>query len=93
MNSQGTDLRVSPTPASLAALAEQLRDGPLQYLLQLQAQMTELIERAADPSTNQVEEFAELVRLSVATMEHFNAFTSEFAAVLRELTNAHREPH
>ncbi len=55
--------------------------------------MTELIERAADPSTNQVEEFAELVRLSVATMEHFNAFTSEFAAVLRELTNAHREPH
>jgi hypothetical protein len=55
--------------------------------------MTELTERAAEPSTNQVEELARLVRLSVAAMEHFNAFTREFAAVLRELTDAHREPH
>jgi hypothetical protein len=32
------------------------------------------------------------VRLSVAVMQHFNAFTRELAAVLNELTDAHREP-
>jgi len=26
-------------------------------------------------------------------MEHFNVFTREFAAVLRELTDAERHPH
>ena len=93
MRTQSSPLRVPATPSSLSALAAQLRDGPLQHLLELQAQMTELTERVADCPASRVEELAQLVRLSVAAMEHFNAFTREFAAVLRELTDAHREPH
>ena len=92
MRSEAPALRVPATPSSLSALAEQLRDGPLQHLLELQAQMTELTE-LADCPTSRVDELAQLVRLSVAAMEHFNAFTREFAAVLRDLTDANREPH
>jgi hypothetical protein len=29
----------------------------------------------------------------LSTMEQFHAFTREFAAVLRELTDAHRDPN
>jgi hypothetical protein len=93
MTSQTSDLRVPVTPSSLSDLAEQLRDGPLQHLLELQAQITELTEQIPDSPTSRVDDLAELVRLSVATMEHFNAFTREFAAVLRELTDAQRDPH
>jgi len=93
MRTQAPALRVPATPSSLSALAEQLRDGPLQHLLELQAQMKELTEPVADCPTSRVDELAQLVQLSVAAMEHFNAFTREFAAVLRELTDAHREPH
>ena len=79
--------------ASLATLAEQLRDGPLQELLGLQAQIAELTERVTACPTSRVEDLERLVRLSVCAMEHFNAFTREFTAVLREITDAHREPH
>ena len=94
MSTPGTALRVPATPTTLSTLAEQLRDGPLQHLLELQAQMTELTERAGDSSTtSRVEELTRLVQLSVATMEHFNAFTREFAAVLRELVDGQRDRH
>jgi hypothetical protein len=83
----------SPATSSLAELAQQLRDGPLQQLLELQAQIAELTERVTDCPTSRVEDLERLVRLSVSAMEHFNAFTREFTAVLRELTDAHRQPH
>lgn len=81
------------TSSSLAALAEQLRDGPLQHLVELQARTTALADRLSGDQASTVEDLEQLVKLSVAAMEHFNAFTREFAAVLRELTDAHREPH
>lgn len=93
MNSQDSAPQVPVTPASLTALAEQLRDGPLQYLLELQAQMNELTERVSDSPTSRIDDLEQLVRLSVAAMEHFNAFTREFAAVLRELTDGQRQRH
>lgn len=93
MNSQDPALSVHATPSSLTALAEQLRDGPLQRLLELQAQMNELTERVSDSPTSRVEDLERLVRLSVSAMEHFHAFTREFAAVLRELTDGHRQRH
>ena len=93
MNTQASAVRVPATPSSLTSLAEQLREGPLQHLLELQAQLTELTERVADSPTDHVDDLERLVRLSVSAMEHFNAFTREFAEVLRELTDAHREPH
>lgn len=87
-----TDYAAPSTP-SLATLAQQLRDGPLQQLLELQAQIAELAEHVTDYPTSRVEDLERLVRLSVSAMGHFNAFTREFTAVLREITDAHREPH
>jgi hypothetical protein len=84
----------SSTPsASLSALAEQLRVGPLQRLVELQIETTALAERLADGAPARIEDVEQLVRLSLSAMQHFNAFTRELAAVLRELTDAKRHPH
>lgn len=83
----------APTSASLTALAEQLRDGPLQDLVELQLRTTELAARLADNPADRIEELERLVRLSLSAMEQFHAFTRELAAVLRELTDARRSPH
>jgi len=98
MNTQSTELSAFSTtssrPASsLTALAERLRDGPLLHLLELQSQMRELTARAAESPTSRVEDLERLVQLSVSAMEQFNAFTREFASVLRELVDDRREPH
>jgi hypothetical protein len=83
----------APTSTSLTALAEQLRDGPLQDLIRLQLKATELADRLADSPALRLEDIERLVKLSLSTMEQFHAFTREFAAVLRELTDAHRDAH
>ena len=54
-------------------------------------QTTALANRSTD-SPPAIEDLEQLVRLSVSAMEHFNAFTREFAAVLRELTDAQEPP-
>ncbi len=92
MASQNSALVDSSSRSSLGALAEQLRDGPLQRLVELQIQTTALANRStgAPPA---IEDLDRLVRLSLSAMEHFNAFTREFAAVLRELTDAQEPPH
>jgi hypothetical protein len=82
----------APTSTSLSALAEQLRDGPLQDLVELQLKATELADRLANSPADRVEDVERLVKLSLSAMEQFHAFTREFAAVLRDLTHA-REPH
>jgi hypothetical protein len=83
----------APTSTSLAELAEQLRDGPLQDLIRLQLKTTELADRLADSPADRIEDLERLVRLSLSTMEQFHAFTREFAAVLHELTDARRDAH
>lgn len=93
MGAQNTALLNVAAPASLAALAEQLRDGPLQELVALQLKATELADRLADSPADRLEDLEKLVRLSLSAMQQFQAFTREFAAVLRELTDAHRHPH
>jgi hypothetical protein len=93
MASQNSSFRVRAAPSALAALAEHLRDGPLQQLMLLQQQTSTLANRLSDGSPGSVEDFEQLVRLSVLAMEHFNAFTREFAALLQELTNDHRSSH
>lgn len=92
MRSQNSAVVDSSPPSPLTALAEQLRDGPLQRLVELQVQTTALANRSTgDPPS--LEDLEQLVRLSVSAMEHFNAFTREFAAVLREVTDAREPPH
>jgi hypothetical protein len=80
-------------PSALSALAEHLRDGPLQQLAQIQLQANELADRLGDAPAHSVEDLERLVRLSLSAMERFHAFTLEFASVLRELTDAHRHSH
>jgi len=80
-----------PAPASLAELAEQLLDGPLQNLIKLQRQAIELADRLADNPAGQIEDLETLVRLSLSTMEQFHTFTHEFAALLRDLTDVQRQ--
>ena len=83
----------APPSASLAELAEKLRDGPLQNLIKLQRQATELADRLAENPAGRIEDLETLVRLSLSTMEQFHTFTREFAAVLRDLTDVQREAH
>lgn len=79
--------------STLSALAEHLRDGPLQQLAELQLQANELADRLADAPGHKVEDLERLVRLSLSAMERFHAFTLELAAVLRELSDANRHSH
>jgi hypothetical protein len=81
------------TSASFGALAEQLRDGALRELIDIQVQASELAGRLADNPAATVEDLERLVRLSLAAMERFHRFTLELTAVLRELTDARRHPH
>jgi hypothetical protein len=93
MASRTSGVDISSAPSSIAALAEQLRDGPLQRLVELQMQTTALANRLADGAPARIEDVEQIVRLSISAMQHFNAFTVEFAAVLRDLTDDRRQPH
>jgi hypothetical protein len=94
MASQNSALALPPSaPSSLDNLAVQLRDGPLQRLVELQIETAALANRLGDDAPASIEDVEQLVRLSVAAMEHFNAFTRELAATLRELTDAERGQH
>jgi hypothetical protein len=87
-----TDERVA-AKASLALLAEQLRDGPLQELIELQRRATQISDQLGDSRNERLRDLEELVRLSLSAMEHFHSFTREFQGVLRELTHASLDPH
>ena len=93
MASRTSGVDVSSAPSSIAALAEQLRDGPLQRLVELQMQTTALANCLAHGAPARIEDVEQIVRLSISAMQHFNAFTVEFAAVLRDLTDDRRQPH
>jgi hypothetical protein len=94
MTIYGTEIDESVVAkASLAALAEQLRDGPLQELVELQRRATQLSREWGDGSTERLRHLEELVRLSLSAMEHFHCFTREFQAVLSELTDASVDRH
>jgi hypothetical protein len=95
MDSQNTALPDDDddATASLAALAEQLRDGPLQDMLELQLKAQALAERLADNPADRLEDVEDLLRLSLSAMEQFHAVTRELAAVLRELSDARRHTH
>ena len=82
-----------PAASPLTNLATQLREGPLRELLELRTKATELADRLADQPADRIEDLEGLVRLSLSAMEQFHAFTREFAAVLRELTDAQRARH
>lgn len=81
------------TSSSLAALAAQLRDGPLQQLTELQREAAKLAAWTAGSRADRLEDVERLVRLSLCAMEHFHAFTREFQVVIRRLRDASLETH
>jgi hypothetical protein len=93
MGSQNIALLDETTRTSLTALAEQLRDGPLQELVELQLKANALADRLAGSPVDRLEDLEGLVRLSLSAMAQFHAFTREFAAVVRETTDAGRHRH
>jgi len=52
-----------------------------------------LADRLAQGAPPKIADIEQLVRLSMAAMQHFNAFTRELSGVLRELTDAERQSH
>jgi len=93
MRTYPTDLDDCAASSSLAALAEQLRDGPLQELTVLQREATKLALRAGYARGARLEDLERLVRLSLSAMQHFHTFTREFQAVIRELRDANVDAH
>jgi hypothetical protein len=77
----------------LAALATQLRDGPLQELTELQREAAKLAACTVGNRADRLEDIERLVRLSLSTMEHFHAFTREFQVVIRGLRDASLDTH
>lgn len=92
MSHRDLDVRV-PAHSNLAALAEQLRDGPLQELMELQLRAAELARRPSGTPGHRLEDVADLVQLSISVMEHFHAFTREFQDALRDLTDVPSPKH
>jgi hypothetical protein len=94
MRNDSPDLDEALAPSSsLAALAAELRDGPLQELTELQREAAKLAACTAGSNADRLEDIERLVRLSLSTMEHFHAFTREFQAVIRQLRDARLETH
>jgi len=64
---------------SLANLAQQLRDGPLQELTELHRR-TALLSDAAVDEHERLQRLTELALVSLSAMEQFHAFTRELRA-------------
>jgi hypothetical protein len=75
------------------ALAEQLRDGPLQELIDLQARAQALAVDIESNPGDHLREIGELVRLSLTAMEHFQRFTCDFRSLLRDLGDDAKPSH
>jgi len=94
MRNDSPEIDEAPIGSSaLAALATQLRNGPLQDLTELQREAARLAACTAGSRADRLEDIERLVRLSLSTMEHFHAFTREFQAVIRGLRDASLETH
>ena len=75
----------SATSTTIAALAEQLRDGPLQCLTALQAKAATLAASGVANEQERLEEFEDLVRLAQCAMKGFNEFTNDLRTLLEQV--------
>jgi hypothetical protein len=71
---------------SLAMLAQQLRDGPLQELTELHRRTALLSTDTAVDQRERLQQLTELALVSLSAMEHFHAFTRELRAQIAALT-------
>ncbi len=70
---------------SLATLAQQLHDGPLQELTELHRKTTLLTTDAAVDEHERLQRLTELALASLSAMEQFHAFTRELRAQIAAL--------
>ena len=70
---------------SLATLAQQLHDGPLQELTELHRKTALLTNDAAVNEHERLQRLTELALASLSAMEHFHAFTRELRAQIATL--------
>jgi signal transduction histidine kinase len=73
---------------SLATLAQQLHDGPLQELTELHRKTALLSTDAAVDRHERLQRLTELALVSLSAMEHFHAFTRELRAQIAALAAA-----
>ena len=85
---------VARNSRSLAILAEQLRDGPLQELTELHRRTALLSGDTAVDDHERLQRLTELALVSLAAMEQFHAFTRELRAQIAALaTTSPRDLH
>ena len=70
---------------SLATLAQQLHDGPLQELTELHRKTALLSTDAAVDEHERLQRLTELALVSLSAMEQFHAFTRELRAQIAAL--------
>jgi len=71
--------------SSLATLAQQLHDGPLQELTELHRKTALLSTGTAVDEHERLQRLTELAVVSLSAMEHFHAFTRELRAQIAAL--------
>jgi hypothetical protein len=81
------------SPRSLAALAGQLRAGPLQELAQLQREAALIAARTSASPGERLADLERLVRLSLSAMQQFRSFTRDLQTALRDLTDPSVDSH
>ena len=88
-----SDIDDGTAPHCLAALAGQLRDGPLRELAQLQREVARLAAHTGTSRAKRLQDLERLVRLSMSAMRQFHAFTRDLRVALHDLTGAGVDPH
>jgi signal transduction histidine kinase len=83
-----------PAPlTTIAALAEQLRDGPLQCLAALQVSTAALAQSSAGSEQQRLEEFEDLVRLAQCAMNRFHQFTNDLRTFVEQVAGQSADAH
>jgi len=80
-------------PLSVASLADHLQQGPLACLGELQTRAAEISREVTTDDREQLEQLAEVVRLSQCAMQRFHDFTRELHALVADLAAESAERH
>jgi hypothetical protein len=75
-----------------SAVAERLRDGPLQALVALYFKAMTVAKDIETVPTDRLQQLGDLVRLAQTATERFQEFTAEVQALIDELAAHERRP-
>lgn len=80
-----SDLPTTAEQQLWSAIAERLRDGPLQGLVALYFKAMTVAKEIETQPTDRLQQLGDLVRLAQAATERFQEFTTEVQALIDEL--------